>query len=256
MKTLRIAGFGLVAVALGAVIAGAWITLRHGREPAEAASRLDAAQVERIVAGYLRQHPEAVFAALQAYQRQQQAEQADAAKATIKAAAAELMQDAAAPVGGNPAGDVTIVEFFDYQCPYCKAVAPDLAKALAADGKIRMVYKEFPILGPASITAAKAALAAQAQGHYVAFHDKLIGFKSHLSDDDVFAVAATVGLDVARLKTDMEKPEIKATIKRNYGLADKLRVQGTPAFIIGDEMLPGAASLDELTAAVKRARKG
>jgi protein-disulfide isomerase len=255
MRTLRIVGSGLAALALGAALAGAWITLRQGRNQIATAS-IDAAQVEKIVAGYLRQHPEAVYAALQAYQKQQQAEQADALRATIKATADELLHDQATPVGGNPAGDVTIVEFFDYQCPYCKAVAPDLAKALAADGKIRMVYKEFPILGPASITAAKAALAAQAQGKYVAFHDALIGFKGHLSDDDVFSIAVTVGLDVARLKTDMEKPEIKAAIKRNYALADKLNIQGTPAFIIGGEMLPGAASLDELTAAVKRARKG
>jgi protein-disulfide isomerase len=254
MKTLRIAGFGLVALALGAAIAFAWIALPHGRNQGDTA-HLDAAQVEKIVAGYLRQHPEAVFATLQAYQKQQQAAQADAAKATIKAATAELLQDQATPAGGNPNGDVTIVEFFDYQCPYCKAVAPDLAKALAADGKIRMVYKEFPILGPSSITAAKAALAAQAQGRYIAFHDQLIAFKGHLGDEDVFAVAATVGLDVARLKADMEKPEIKAAIKRTYQLADKLHIQGTPAFIIGGEMLPGAASLEELTAAVKRARK-
>jgi protein-disulfide isomerase len=255
MKTLRIAGLGLVILALGAVIAGAWIALRHNTDRSQATG-LDAPQVEKIVAGYLRQHPEAVFAALQAYQKQQQAAQADAATATIRAAAAELLQDQATPVGGNPAGDVTIVEFFDYQCPYCKAVAPDLAKALAADGKIRMVYKEFPILGPSSITAAKAALAAQGQGRYVAFHDKLIAFKGHLGDDDIFAVAAEVGLDVARLKADMEKPEIKAAIQRNYKLAAKLSIQGTPAFIIGSEMLPGAASLEELTAAVKRARKG
>jgi len=253
MKTSRFAGLILAALVLGVALGAGWMALRH---PQKQAAGLDAAQVEKVVAGYLHDHPDAVFAALQAYQKRQDAAAAETARATIKAAAAELLHDQSTPVGGNPVGDVTVVEFFDYQCPYCKAVAPDLAKALAADGKIRMVYKEFPILGPASITAAKAALAAQAQGKYVAFHDQLIAFKGHLSNDDVFAIAATVGLDVARLKADMEKPEIRAAIKRNYELADKLNIQGTPAFIIGGEMLPGAASLDELTAAVKRARKG
>ena len=103
------------------------------------------------------------------------------------------------PVAGNPHGDVTIVEFFDYRCPYCRAVAPDLAKAVAADGKVRLIYKEFPILGPASTTAAKAALAAVRQGRYLVFHDRLFAFKGNLDDAAIYAIARELGLDVARL---------------------------------------------------------
>lgn len=211
-------------------------------------------KIQKIVHDYLQQHPEVVIDALQEYQKKQDAAKADQVRQTIDAARDELLKDTTNPVGGNPKGDVTIVEFFDYRCPYCKAVAPDLQKALSTDGNVRLVYKEFPILGPESIVASKAALAAMAQGKYQPFHDKLIAFKGSLDDTAIYSLAADSGLDVTRLKADMDKPEVKDQIARNYRLADKLSIQGTPAFIIGDVLLPGAASFDELIAAFKRAR--
>jgi protein-disulfide isomerase len=254
MKPLRVFTLGLAGVSLVAVIALAWVDLRADKE--RDAAQLTPPKVEKIIADYLHQHPEAVVAALQDYQNRQKAQQTDKTRQAIVAAQNELFKDPKSPVGANAAGDVSVVEFFDYQCPYCKAVTPDLAKALAADGKVRLVYKEFPILGPSSITAAKAALAAQAQGKYVPFHEKLMAYKGHVDDAMVYSIAATVGLDVDRLKADMESSDIKESIKRNYQLADKLDIQGTPAFIIGDELLPGAASVEALTAAIKRARGG
>ncbi len=223
---------------------------------AEDPSPAEVEKIQRIVAEYLRQHPEVVIEALKEYQSRQDARKADQTRQTIASLKDELFKDPTSPIAGNLDGDVTIVEFFDYRCPYCKAVAADLAKAVQTDGKVRLVYKEFPILGPASIVAAKAALAAARQDKYLAFHDKLIGFKGSLDDATVFSLAGDAGLDLPRLKADMEKPEIKAIIDRNYRLADKLNIQGTPAFIIGGEMLPGAASYDDLTAAFKRARGG
>ncbi len=213
-------------------------------------------QIERIVRDYLKQHPEVIVEALKAYQAQQDAKKADALRATIASLKSELLSDPATPVGGNPAGDVAVVEFFDYRCPYCKAMAPDLAKALAADGKVRLVYKEFPILSPTSVVAAKAALAARYQDKYVLFHDRLMDVKGTLDESQIYSTAADAGLNVARLKADMERPEITEAIARNYSLADKLDIQGTPAFIIGDQLLDGVSTADELAAAIKRARGG
>jgi protein-disulfide isomerase len=217
-------------------------------------SAADTAKIQKIIADYLKAHPEVIIDALQEYQKKQDAMKADMARQTIAAAKDELLNDATNPVGGNPKGDVTVVEFFDYRCPYCKAVEGDLQKAISADGNVRVIYKEFPILGPESIVASRAALAAVAQGKYQPFHDKLLAYKGNLDDAAIYSVAGDAGLDVKKLKADMEKPEIKDQIGRNYHLADKLNIQGTPAFIIGDILLPGASSADDLTAAFKHAR--
>jgi protein-disulfide isomerase len=211
-------------------------------------------QIQKIIRDYLKQHPEIVVQALKDYQQQQDAKKAEALKATIAAEQSHLYADPDTPIGANPTGDVSVVEFFDYRCPYCKAMAGDLAKTLAADGRVRLVYKEFPILGPASVVASRAALAARAQDKYVAFHDRLLDFKGTLDEAQIYSIAADAGLDVAKLKKDMAKPEIMAAIQRNYDLAEKLDIQGTPAFVIGDQLLDGAASADELTAAIKHAR--
>ena len=217
-------------------------------------SAADTAKIQKIIADYLKAHPEVIIDALQEYQKKQDAMKADMARQTIAAAKDELLNDATNPVGGNPKGDVTVVEFFDYRCPYCKAVEGDLQKAISADGNVRVIYKEFPILGPESIVASRAALAAVAQGKYQPFHDKLLAYKGNLDDAAIYSIAGDAGLDVKKLKADMEKPEIKEQIGRNYHLADKLNIQGTPAFIIGDILLPGASSADDLAAAFKHAR--
>ena len=219
-------------------------------------SPAEVGQIVQIVRDYLKQHPEVIVEALKAYQAQQDAAKADALKGTIASLKNELLADPSTPIGGNPAGDVAIVEFFDYRCPYCKAMAPDLAKAVAEDGKTRLVYKEFPILSPNSVVAAKAALAARYQNKYVAFHDRLMGLKGSFEEADIYNAAADAGLNVAQLKRDMAKPEIAEAIARNYSLADKLDIQGTPAFVIGDKLLDGVATVDELTAAIKHARGG
>ena len=241
--------FRFVALAL-LLIAAALPARAQDPSPAEAA------KIQKIVRDYLREHPEVIVDALQEYQHRQETLKADATRQTIAALKDELFNDPTSPVTGNPNGDVTVVEFFDYRCPYCKAVAPDLAKAVAADGKVRLIYKEFPILGPLSLTAAKAALAAVRQDKYLAFHDRLFAFKGNLDEAAIYAMAGELGLDVAKLKVDMGKPEIKDIIDRSYKLADKLNIQGTPAFVIGSELLPGVASFDDLMATFKRARGG
>src|SRR5437868_9957434 len=170
---------------------------------AQDASPAEEAKIQKIVRDYLRAHPEVIVDALQDYQHRQDLEKVEQTRQTIAALKGELLDDPTSPVAGNPHGDVTIVEFFDYRCPYCRAVAPDLAKAVAADGKVRLIYKEFPILGPASTTPAKAALAAVRQGKYLVFHDRLFAFKGNLDDAAIYAMAGDLGLDVARMKVDM-----------------------------------------------------
>jgi protein-disulfide isomerase len=168
----------------------------------------------------------------------------------------EVFDDPATPVGGNPQGDVTIVEFFDYRCPYCKQVLPSLQALLKEDHKLRFVYKEMPVLGPQSVTAAHAALAAQRQGKYEAFHNAMMATKGQITDETVYKVAGSVGLDVDRLKQDMSAPEIGQSLKANLALADALNIRGTPGFIIGTHIVPGAIDLDSLRTMIADARKG
>lgn len=144
-----------------------------------------------------------------------------------------LAQDPALPVIGNANADVTIVEFSDYNCPYCKAMEPRLAALLKADRKVRLVMVEFPILTPASMTGTRAALAAMKQGKYAPFHQALMRFEGNVTDADVFDVAKSVGLDLGRLKKDMAAPQIADRIIANYNLARGIRVVQTPAVIVG-----------------------
>jgi protein-disulfide isomerase len=212
-------------------------------------------QIESIIHDYLMQHPDVLVAALrQAEDRMHQDDDAKASQAVTQHRK-EVFDDPATPVAGNPEGDVTIVEFFDYRCPYCKQVEPSIESMLKQDPKLRLVYKEFPILGPVSVTAAHAALAAKAQGKYDAFHAAMMTARGNITDDTVYQVASSVGLDVAKLKRDMASPEVAQTIKTDMKLADALDIHGTPAFIIGDKVVPGALDLDALKTMVADARK-
>ncbi len=149
-----------------------------------------------------------------------------------------------------------MVEFFDYRCPYCKQVEPSLDALLKEDGKLRIVYKEFPILGEASVYATRVALAAKKQGKYAEFHRAMMTTKGDIGDETVLNVATSLGLDIGKIKTDMSAPEIDKLIDANYALADALNIQGTPAIIVGDTLIPGAVDLDTLRKDVAAARSG
>jgi protein-disulfide isomerase len=150
---------------------------------------------------------------------------------------------------------VTIVEFFDYRCPYCKQVLPSLQALLKEDQKLRFLYKEMPVLGPQSVTAAHAALAAQRQGKYEAFHNAMMATKGQITDETVYKVAGSVGLDVDRLKQDMSAPDVGQALKTNLALATELNIRGTPGFIVGNHIVPGAIDLEALRNMVADARK-
>ncbi len=212
--------------------------------------------IERVIHDYLMHNPDVLIEALRGAEDKLNHE-ADAKAATILSdRRSEVFDDPATPVGGNPRGDVTVVEFFDYRCPYCKQVLPSLQTVLKEDRKLRFIYKEMPVLGPASIIAARAALAAQRQGKYEAFHNAMMGTKGQINEDTVYKVAASVGLDVNRLKQDMTAPEIEHALKANLALADALNIRGTPGFIIGQHIVPGALDLDALRSMIADARKG
>ncbi len=166
----------------------------------------------------------------------------------------EIYNDPDAPVGGNPDGDVTIVEFFDYNCPYCREVAGVLDELRQSDPGIRIVYKEFPILGPDSVIAARAALAAHRQGKYFDLHDALMLGRRAAGEDMVLRVAGITGLDTERLQADMQDPAIQAIIERNLDLAHALGIRATPSFVIDDKVYAGAAGIEDFRTVVAQVR--
>ncbi len=225
--------------------------------PARAAEDLTAhqkQQIEELVRELLIKNPEILIEALEAYQRREKAESQAKARQALVDNREQIYNDPASPVGGNPNGDVTLVEFFDYQCGYCKSVVDRVAGAVAKDENVRWVFKEFPILGPVSVYASRAALAAHRQGKYQEFHLAMMRSRGKLTEKKVLRFAARAGLDVARLEADMKTPEIAALIERNMALAEALSIRGTPAFVIGDVLVPGAidaATLNRLIAAAR-----
>jgi protein-disulfide isomerase len=211
--------------------------------------------VEQIIHDYFMKNPEFMVDVLRAAEAKIKQEKADDARQAIAAKRDELLSDASSPVGGNPQGDVTIVEFFDYSCPYCKQVEPQIEALVKEDHQLRIVYKEFPVLGAGSVYAASIALVALKQGRYAPFHDAMMATKGQLSEDVVLKVAAGAGVDVAKAKQMVNAPDIQDILKRNYALAEALDINGTPAFIIGNVLVPGAASIDQLKKLVADARK-
>lgn len=211
--------------------------------------------IEKIVHDYLLRNPQVILDAVEQLEQKRNDEAQAAAKSAMAEHRDELLHDPTSPVAGNLNGDVTIVEFFDYRCPYCKQMEPALAQLRKDDRKLRFVYKEFPILGPDSVIATRAALAARKQNKYQPLHDALMTAKGHLDEATILKIAGDVGLDVQRLKTDMNSPDIERVISRNMELAHVLNINGTPGFLVGDQLVPGAVDLDTLKKLVAEARQ-
>ena len=211
--------------------------------------------IEGIIHDYLLHNPDVLLEAIRGAEEKLNQEADVKAAKVLNDRQSEVFDDRASPVAGNPRGDVTIVEFFDYRCPYCKQVLPSLQTLLKEDHNLRFVFKELPVLGPQSVTAAHAALAAQRQGKYEAFHNAMMATKGQITDDTVYKVAGSVGLDVDQLKQDMNAPEIGQALKANLALAEALNIHGTPGFIIGKHIVPGAVDLDALRNMIADARK-
>ena len=223
-------------------------------DPAAALTGAQEEAVRALVRDYLLDNPEVLIEALHAYDRQRKEAAEAAQREALIAHFTALTEDPVSPVIGNSEGDVVVVEFFDYRCPYCKQVARDLLETVQSDGNIRLVMKEFPILGPDSLTAARAALAAGEQGRYEDFHFALMDTKGDITEQTVFSVAESLGLDLDKLKADMESEAIEQHLNETYQLAEALDINGTPAFVIGERVFPGALSMEALREAVATAR--
>ena len=222
---------------------------------AQTASTPDKQAIEKIVREYILKNPELVIEAIELFQEKQQVAEEEAKANALSARTDQIYSDPATPTSGEANAGVTIVEFFDYQCPYCRSMSRTLLDIVDAKEDVRIVWKEFPILGEDSVFAARAALAAGMQGRYLDLHRTLMITRSRLSQDWVMTLAEGIGLDVEKLKQDMGSTEITQQIGANLDLARQLGIRGTPAFIIDGKVFPGALDPSRLKELVNDARK-
>jgi protein-disulfide isomerase len=223
--------------------------------------------IEKIVHDYLVTNPEVLLEASQALQQKQQNTMQQQAQSAIRDNIKPLIGDGKLAVVGNPKGDVTIIEFFDYQCVHCKRMLPVLSEITNKDKSVRIIYKEFPIFGKTSDLASRAALAASLQGKYSQMHDALLKIEDHLKEATVMDAAKNAGLDMTKLKADMDSKQVTEALKANRELAEKLRLMGTPAFIVlstpggnykpGSEaaFVPGLVSAEALQGLINKAKQ-
>ncbi|MDH5739039.1 MAG: DsbA family protein [Nitrospira sp.] len=245
--------FSLMVLASMALFIPGCSTTANETKPAIAPSQEPS---DVAIEHYIRSHPEVIEQSLQALEVKREAEQRERQKVAIKTKQNELLHDPASPVSGNPKGEITLVEFYDYRCGYCKRAAEAVTELQKVDSRVRVVYKDFPILGEPSELAAKAALASQAQGKHQAFHEALLASHSDMTKDEIMNIAISVGLNAKRLEADMANPKWQSVIDKNRALAQELGISGTPGFIVGNEMVPGALDLKGLKELITRAGQG
>ena len=213
-----------------------------------------ARQVDALIHDYIVAHPEVIMESLQAAQDKADADRHAEAESALGKHREALLHDPTSPVMGNPDGDVTLVEFFDYRCPYCKSSAATIAELIKSDRRLRVVMKEFPVLGPESTFASRVALVAARHGRYAAFHETVLGFKGTLDNAKTLQLAAEIGLDPKTTKAEADDPKLDTIIQGNIDLAHALAIDGTPTFVIGKFIIPGVAGMDDLKLAVATAR--
>lgn len=224
-------------------------------EKADPLAGIEKEALEQVIRDYLLENPEVIVEALDRMEQRQKEAEAAHRRQIIEARKEALNNDPTSPVMGNPEGAVTVVEFFDYRCGYCRRMFPAIQNVIAEESDVRWVMKEFPILGPESVYASRAALAAQMQGKYQEFHSALMSDGVSVTNDNVDRVATLIGMDVERMKTDMESEEVNAILQANLTLARELGVSGTPSFIIGEAFVPGAIDEARLRALIEQLRQ-
>ncbi len=248
---MRFAPLLPLSLLLGLLLAPAAV---RAADPPSGFTPAQRAEIVAIVRQALVKDPSILRDAVTALQQNEAENRAAAARSAIAGAAGALTATPGDPVAGNPHGDVTVVEFYDLRCPYCRRMIPVMETLLRRDPKVRLVYKDIPILGPGSVLGARAVLAAQKQGGYQRLQSVLMHGPSQITEDSLRNAAKQAGLDWERLRRDMDDPAVAARIKANLDLARQLGVDGTPAFVIGKDLLPGAMELADLQAEVKAAR--
>jgi protein-disulfide isomerase len=227
-----------------------------GQTPAQPLSASEKQAIEGVVKDYLLNNPEIIIEAIQSLRERNERDKKTKAQANLVKFRTEIFNDPDTPVGANSKGDVTIVEFFDYRCGFCKRVFPDIMKVINADKNVRYVFKEFPILGPESVTASRAALAAWTvdKSKYEAFHQAMMEAKGRLPESRVMKLAAKAGYDAKALKKAMKDSRIDKMLEKNFALAKALDINGTPGFVIGNEIIRGAIDLKAIKLLVTKAR--
>jgi len=210
--------------------------------------------IDQQISQYLKDHPEEVLTALKLAQANAEKQKAADAQLAVAEKQDQIFNNPADPVVGNVNGDVTVVEFFDYRCPYCKRVSDSLMTLVKDDPKVKVVFKEFPILGPESVVAARIALAAHRQGKYEQVHTAFMAHKGSFEQSDLLELAASVGADPAKLAADMQDPAIQGQLLATESLAAALGITGTPGFLFGKKLIPGAVSLEDMKNFVAAAR--
>lgn len=213
--------------------------------------------IEDIVRDYIDDNPQILIDAINKLRERDAERRKQRGKVNLETFRDELENSKTSPNGGNPKGDITIVEFSDYRCPFCKRMMPVTEKLVREDGNIRYVYKEFPILGPVSTYASKAALGVwkMDKKKYIPFHNAVLGSRGDLTEERVLGFAEDVGIDTDVLEKEMKDPAIEREIRRNVEIAGALGITGTPAYIIGKRIAPGAMRFEDLKDIVTDARK-
>jgi protein-disulfide isomerase len=218
------------------------------------------AEIERIIKDYLLRHPELMQDVMSELEKRQAVAEAEKHRATVKEHSTAIFSSPRQVTLGNPQGDVTVVEFFDYNCSYCKRAMVDMLELLKGDSKLKFVLKEFPVLGEGSIQAAQVAAAVRMQDKtgkkYLEFHQKMLSGRGQADKARALAVAKEIGLDMARIEKDIAGDEVKATLEESFKLAEALGLNGTPSYVVGNDVVIGAVGVNLLKEKVNAARCG
>lgn len=233
------------------------VTLAQAPAPGGQFTPEQDAQIRAIIKDYLINNPEILMEMQTAFESKMEKVRGEQLKVALSENAKEIFQSPGTPIVGNPKGDVTVVEFFDYNCGYCKRALGDIAKLVQKDGNVKVAFKELPILSKGSEEAARVALASKAQGKYWEVHRALLEAKGQLNEATSLKIAEKAGLDMARLKKDMAGDEVQKEIDQVRDLAQKMGIQGTPHFLVGDRPIAGSPSdlLDQLNRNIAEIRK-
>ncbi len=261
-KPARPSQWTIAALGGALALSGALLLMGPLRSPSVAAdtSMFNDAQkrgIEQIVKDYLLQNPQVLVEVQTALEQKMAKDEAERTKSLVAENAKEIYRHPDAPVAGNPNGDITVVEFFDYNCGYCKRGFHNIRELIEKDKNVRVVFKELPILSKDSEDAAKIALAARAQGKYWELHQALIDGKGRATEASALEMAGKLGLDVEKLKADKDSEAVKGELARVEALARKMNISGTPHFLVGSEAIGGAPEdlLDQLTQKIATLRQ-
>jgi len=252
----------LVAAVVAALVTGATLSILWRVAPGvvNTPGGLQEKQIVDVVRNYLTKNPEILVEMTTELDKRQAAEQAAKQQKIISDNADAIFRSPLAFVAGNPDGDVSVVEFFDYNCGYCKRAMSDMLTLMKDDPKLKVVLKEFPVLGPGSVEAARVAVAVHMQDKtgkkYLEFHQKLLGGRGQADKAHALAAAKEVGLDVARLERDLAGDEVRQSLEESFKLAEALGLNGTPSYVIGEDVVVGAVGLDTLKEKVNTSRCG